>query len=161
MKGREEVRMRTSKERFEEMVGGGSDRVLDKDLFLFLLDLEVKRARRYQNFICLLLPKLKPSSKSDNEAMFQNYYQTLVTLLTEEMRETDIVGSLGKNQLAILLPYADISAGGHAKSRFENALKYYNLNSNGFEVIIDQVCFPINATDTHSLLQKALGPEAS
>ena len=73
MKGREEVRMKTSKERFEEMVGGGSDRVLDKDLFLFLLDLEVKRARRYQNFICLPLPKLKPSSKSDNEAMFQNY----------------------------------------------------------------------------------------
>ena len=45
-------------------------RILDKDLFLYLLDLEVKRARRYQNFISILLMKLVPFSKEGNGKNF-------------------------------------------------------------------------------------------
>ena len=35
-------------------------RILSKDLFLYLLDHEVKRALRYQNFISILLMRLVP-----------------------------------------------------------------------------------------------------
>ena len=40
-------------------------RILDKNLFLFLLDLEVKQARRYQNFLSILILKLNALSKDD------------------------------------------------------------------------------------------------
>jgi len=135
-------------------------RVLNRDLFLFLLDLEVKRARRYQNFLCLLLLKLKPSSKNDNGPGSQNFYKTLSNLLMEEMRESDILGSLGEHQLAILLPYADILAGDHAKCRFEGVLRCFDLKNKGYEVMIDQICFPRNGTDSIELIKKALETES-
>ena len=102
-------------------------KVLNRDLFLFLLDLEVKRARRYQNFLCLMLLKIKQRSKNEEGLDFHTCYETLSDLLSVEIRESDILGSLDGNGLVILLPYADVKAGNHAKSRFEETLKYYNF----------------------------------
>ncbi len=45
---------------------GEFGRILKRDLFLFLLDLEVKRARRYQNFLSILIMKIVGSSYSNN-----------------------------------------------------------------------------------------------
>ncbi len=137
-------------------------RILNRDLFLFLLDLEIRRARRYQNFVCLLLLKLKTFSKQDQDDNpgFQDFYKTLSNLLIEEMRESDILGALGKHQLAILLPYADMLAGDHAKCRFEDVLKCFDLKGKGYEVMIDQVCFPRNGTDSIELIKKAFETES-
>jgi len=140
----------------EEVFG----RILNRDLFLFLLDLEVKRARRYQNFLCLMLFKIKQFSKEDDGGGLKACYQTLSDLLTEEIRESDIIGSLELDKLVVLLPYADVKAGTYVQSRFEDALKYYDFKNKGFEIMIDQVCFPINGTDTMDLIRRALGAEA-
>jgi GGDEF domain-containing protein len=134
-------------------------RILNRDLFLFLLDLEVKRARRYQNFLCLMLLKIKQFSKEGDGRGLQACNRSLNNLLMEEMRESDIIGSLELDKLGILLPYADVKAGTHVRSRFEDALKYYDFKSKGFEIMIDQVCFPIHGTDTMDLIRMALGTE--
>lgn len=135
-------------------------RVLNRDLFVFLLDLEIKRARRYQNFICLLLLRLKPFSKNDHGPDFQDCCKALSNLLMEEMRDSDILGFLGEHELAILLPYADILAGDNAKCRFEAVLKCFDPKSKGYEVMIDQVCFPGNGTNSQELIKNALGKES-
>jgi GGDEF domain-containing protein len=139
----------------EEVFG----RILNRDLFLFLLDLEVKRARRYQNFLCLMLFKIKQFSKEDNGGGLKACYQTLSDLLMEEIRESDIIGSLELDRLVVLLPYADVKAGTYVQSRFEDALKYYDFKNKGFEIMIDQVCFPVHGTDTMDLIRKAFGTE--
>ena len=131
------------------------NRILNRDLFIYILDLELKRARRYQNFICLLLIKLKKYS-NNNGWDFQTCYNTLSDLLTVEMRESDILGSLGEGQLVALLPYADKSEGVCAKSRFEGILKYFDFKNKGYEVEIDPICFPLHGTDTSELLKKSL-----
>src|SRR3990170_378004 len=136
----------------------GLSRILNKDLFLYLLDLEVKRARRYQNFLSLLMLNLKQLSKDDGK-YFLVCQQALGRLLSAELRETDLLGSLGKNSLVVLLPYADPSAGGIAKSRFEDILKYYDFRNKGFEVLVDQRCFPLNGTDAIDLIGEALKRE--
>lgn len=138
---------------------GEFGRVLKRDLFLFLLDLEVKRARRYQNFLSILILKLVRSSYSNNGEGLQTCHKLLAGSLTDEMRETDIIGSLGEDKLVVLLPYADVSAGNIVRSRFEDLLKYYDLKSNGYEAIVRQFCFPINGTSTIDLLKKAIGEE--
>jgi hypothetical protein len=74
----------------------------------------------------------------------------------EETRESDIIGSLELDQLAVLLPYADMKAGAYVKSRFEDALKYYDFKSRGIEIMINQVCFPVNGSDTTDLIEQAL-----
>ncbi len=131
-------------------------RILNRDLFLFLLDLEVKRARRYQNFLCLLLFKIKPAFPEDCGESLESCYRRLSGLLIEEIRESDILGALEIDKLALLLPYADVKAGGDVQSRLEEALKYYGLKNKGVEVIIDQICFPTHGTD---LMERIRSPE--
>jgi GGDEF domain-containing protein len=131
-------------------------RILNRDLFLFLLDLEVKRARRYQNFLCLMLLKIKQFSQEGDGGGLQACSRTLGNLLIEEVRESDIIGSLELDKLVVLLPYADVKLGTNVQSRFEDVLKYCDFKSKGFEIMIDQVCFPIHGTDTMDLIRRAL-----
>ena len=131
-------------------------RVLDKDLFFYLFDLEVKRARRYQNFMCILLLHLSPLAGDGGENGLKACYQTLSNILVEETRETDILGSLGESRFAALLPYADVAAGSQAKTRFESTLKYYDFRSKGYQVAVDQFCFPKNGTVAADFVRKAL-----
>jgi PleD family two-component response regulator len=147
------------KDQFQGGMTTGFGRIMNQDLFLFLLDLEVKRARRYQNFLCLMLLKIKIFPREDNGGDLQTCNQTLGHLLMEETRESDVIGSLGLNKLVVLLPYADMKMGGYVKSRFEDILKYYDFRKNGFDIMVDQICFPIHGTDTTDLIKKALGTE--
>lgn len=134
-------------------------RVLNRDLFHFVLDIEVKRSRRYQNFLCLMLFKIRQLSEEGDREGMQACYRKLVDLLMEETRESDIIGSLGLDRLVVLLPYADVKTGAHVKSRFEDTLKYYDFKNKGVEIMIDQVCFPVNGSGTTDLFQRALRRE--
>jgi GGDEF domain-containing protein len=140
---------------------GKLSRILNREIFLYLLDHEVKRARRYQDFFCVLILKLSRLPSHDNGKEQQACYQTLANLLVEELRDSDILGSLGEKGLAALLPFADSSAGGIAKSRFEGSLKYCDFQSEGYEVTVEQVCFPVDGTDTSGLIKKVVGTEDS
>ena len=44
--------------------------------------------------------------------------------------------------------------------RFEGRLKYYEFKANGFEIMIDKICFPINGSDTVDITKKALALES-
>lgn len=147
-------------EELSKTPGEGFGRILNRDLFLFLLDHEVKRARRYQNFLCLVLFKIRQSPREDNGGGLKTCYQILSDLLTEEIRESDIIGSIAFDKLVVLLPYADLKAGVHVKSRFEEALKYFDFKSKGLEIMIDQVCFPVHGADAMDLIGKTLGTES-
>ena len=136
-------------------------RILNRDLFLFLLDIEVKRARRYQNFLCLMHFKIDPFSQENDPEGAQACYRKLGHLLMEETRESDIIGSLELDRLVVLLPYADVKAGSHMKSRFEDALKHYDFKKKGVEIRIDQVCFPVNGSNTLDLIHRASRKERS
>jgi hypothetical protein len=138
--------------------GPGFRRILNKDLFLYLLDLEVKRGRRYQNFLSILILDLVALPKRDGGEDLETTYQMLTTLLKDEMRETDIFGALGENRLIVLLPYADLLAGDQAKSRFETILEHYDFKSKGYKVKVHQVSFPTNGTDTAELMKKLVVP---
>ena len=138
--------------------GTGFKRILSKDLFLYLLDLEVKRGRRYQNFLSILILDLVALPKGDEGTDIETTYQMLTTLLKDEMRETDIFGALGENRLIVLLPYADLLAGDQVKSRFENVLDHYDFKSRGYKVNVHQVSFPTNGTDTAELMKKLVVP---
>jgi PleD family two-component response regulator len=139
----------------------GLSPIFNRGIFLYLLDLEVKRARRYQNFFSVLILKIVPLSRKDDGRGLPSCVNQLSHLLREEFRESDILGSLGENKLAALLPYADVSAGGQARSHFQASLEYCDFQKEGYEVKIEQFCFPFDGTDTRDLLKKVIGPEGN
>jgi len=137
----------------------GVGRILNRDLFLYFLDHEVKRALRYQNFLSVLLLRLVPISKGDEGKGFENCCQALKNVLKEEMRETDVLGLLADDKWAALLPYADMNAVDQAKVRFENTLKYYDFRNWGYDVMVQQFTFPKNGTDTLEVIKRAMKVE--
>ena len=94
--------MMNSEDRSEAGAKIGLSRIMKTDVFLFLLDLEVKRAQRYQNFLSLLLLKFNQCSDDGCGKDLQACYQALTDLLMGETRETDILGAVRENELIIL-----------------------------------------------------------
>ncbi|MBI4496061.1 MAG: hypothetical protein HY697_03910 [Deltaproteobacteria bacterium] len=132
---------------------------LERDLFLYLLDLEVKRARRYQNFFCMLVLKLAELPRSGDGRNPQGCLRTLARLLREELRETDLLGVFSDDVLVALLPYGDDASGEQARSRFEDNLRFIDFSGQGFEVRIERVCFPLDGTDTVDLIERVAAPD--
>ncbi len=140
---------------------GPIGRIMDRDLFLYLLDLEIKRARRYQNFISILFLRINPISNDGNSWSMDICRETLGDLLSVEIRESDILGFLDENCLGVLLPYADIYMGEKAKERLMEILKYFDFKRVGYDITVDQFCFPANSADPEDLLNKLHGFKGS
>jgi len=145
------------------MKGAGAElnRVLKQEIFLYLLDLEVKRSRRYQNFFCILILRLKELPDQNAGKRLQACYQRLTHLMAEEARDSDVLGTLGEKRLAVILPYADMSSGSFTRSRFESSLQYCDFTREGYQVVVEQVCFPSDGADTPDLVRKVIGVEAT
>ena len=144
----------------QSIIGEGVDRILTREIFLYFLDLEVKRSRRYQNFFSILVLRLHEVPNGENGNGLQACYRRLSLLLAEEMRDSDILGALGEKRLAVILPYADLFSGGNTRSRFESSLQFYDFNRDGYRVVVEQVCFPRDGTDTSDLVRKVVGIES-
>ncbi len=128
--------------------------VFNRQSFLFLLDLEIKRARRYQNYLSLLslsFGHLAPSPGENASISFK----TLANLVKSELRDTDIVGQGAGNRLLVMLPYADMVGLHRVRERLEKTLYDYGFGRKGFAVEINEVCFPTHATNFDDLLQMA------
>jgi len=129
-------------------------RVVNRQSFLFLLDLEIKRARRYQNYLSLLsltFGHLAPSLEETASISFK----TLANLVKSELRDSDIIGQGGGNRLLVMLPYADMAGARRVRERLEEILYDYGFGRKGFTVEINQVCFPTHATNFDDLLRMA------
>jgi GGDEF domain-containing protein len=134
-------------------------RILAPENFFTLIDLEVKRARRYQNFFSLLILSLRPLSGARDGNGAGASYQKLVRVAADELRESDILGSLGPDKLGALLPYAEQAEGVRIQSRFQRNLRNYAFGDDGYEVCIDQISFPLDGTDTAGLLKRIVKNE--
>lgn len=127
-----------------------------------MLDLEVERARRYQEFFCVLKLKLSRLPGQEEGKDLKKCYQSLGNYLRGELRESDILGSLGgDDQLVALLPYADPRGSELVRSRLEDSLKYFGFKDAGYEVMIDHFCFPRDGTVMEDLVHKLIGREES
>jgi len=128
--------------------------VLNRQSFLFLLDLEIKRAQRYQNFLGLLsltFGHLDPSVGENASISLK----TLANLVKCELRDTDLVGQCTGNLLLVMLPYADMAGAHTVRERLEKILYEYGFGRKGFTVKINEVCFPTHAANFDDLLQMA------
>jgi PAS domain S-box-containing protein len=126
--------------------------VLNRESFLFLLNLETKRARRYQNCLSLLsltFGHLDPLFWENPSISLK----TLACLLKSEVRNTDIVAQGGGNRLLFMLPYADMAAARRVRERSEKILHFYGFGRNGFPIEIDGGCFPTDAKNVDDLLR--------
>ena len=125
--------------------------VFNRQSFLFLLNLEIKKAQRYQNYLSLLSLTFNPlNSTSENPSIS---LKTLAKLLKDELRDTDVLGQSAANRLLVILPYADMAGAHNVRNRLEQILQDYGFGQKGADVEIAEVCFPTHATNIDDLLR--------
>lgn len=123
--------------------------VFGKEPFMFFLDMEISKAIRYQNYLSLLLVRVEPGKHQARHIREQ--IKKLASILTTEVRRTDIIGRLDRDKLSVILLNADRSACRIVKDRVAATLQDYRLPSS-----LALACFPSDSTDANNLLKRAL-----
>ena len=132
------------------------DRIKDRDTFVYFLDMELKRVRRYQDFFSIILLRLVKSAHRLQDVAMETVYDKVKEILAQEARETDILGDMEEGKIAILLPYADAKLAELAQQRFNDLLEPCDFIIKGLEINFKRFCFPSHARITGDILQEVL-----
>lgn len=132
--------------------------LMSDGLFNSLLELELRRSRRYQYFTSLLMIEasvqlLDRLGKTERDSLHK-----VATLLRKELRETDIVGLRGDRIVTVLLPYSDRPSSRNVAARLSGWVS--DLLAGVGEKVEAQIrvggaSFPSDATDLEGLYQRA------
>jgi len=137
--------------------GGGNmfsgDHVFMRDDFFRLLDLEIKRARRYQNLFGVLKFELDDRRSKGTRSQGRNL-KSVLKLLREEVRETDVVGQTKKNEIMILLPYCDSPGSEIVYARLSSLIRDFHFGDDELKIHSGFACFPTEGIDMTEILNK-------
>jgi hypothetical protein len=121
--------------------GGLAAGILGPQSFLTLLEKEIARAKRYKIPLSALgfsLVKVKAKAKPESGQITNNaVIDAVLNKLAEVMRNSDVVGTLSKNQLVALLPMTSF---GDAKLALRRAMKFLHLAP----VVVEGIALEVN-----------------
>jgi Diguanylate cyclase, GGDEF domain len=125
-----------------------------KEVFSSLLELEVRRSLRYQNFLSLLLMEATPNSSRDSRKDKTSFTDRIVSLISTQIRDTDLIGTAGENTISIVLLHSDKQSAVKVANRLNLlALSYMGPEeSSQSHLNFGMACVPTHATDSGSLL---------
>lgn len=135
----------------------------DRDFFLHLLELELKRSLRYQSFTSVLLIEIPANRKLHLSKTA--FLERVVNSLSSQIRVTDIIGTTRENTITVILLNCDKRSTSEVANRVSCWTSQYfgtdnhtdNINDaiSGSRVAVGAACFPTHATDSEHLLNAA------
>jgi hypothetical protein len=131
------------------------DRIVAREVFLHFLDLEIKRARRYQNFFSVM--RFELCNEGEETRSQPKSSRSLGKLLEGEVRETDVVGQMKKNEFMILLPYCDSLGADVVNKRLKSLIRDFHLGERGLRIKSALISFPVQANDMNEILIRLNG----
>ena len=100
-------------------------RVLTPDAFEFVLNNELKRAVRSQNFLTLLV--LEPTLQRPGEAAPHTVLREVARLVSREVRETDLLSQTQEGQLSVVLLDSDMNSSMRVVDRLVSRFEHYSF----------------------------------
>jgi hypothetical protein len=132
----------------------------DRELFLHLLEMELKRSLRYQSFASVLLIEV-PTARRLTLGNTTNPLGRVVASLSSQIRDTDIIGTTKENTITLLLLNCDKRGTSEIANRVSCWLsQYFGLDGSegsvpSSKVRLGAASFPTHATDSEHLLGAA------
>jgi GGDEF domain-containing protein len=131
----------------------------DREFFLHLLELELKRSLRYQSFTSVLLIDI-PADRRIQLSKTSTFLERVVTSLSSQIRETDIIGTTRENTITVILLNCDKRSTNEVANRVSCwTSQYFGSNgidgTSGLRLGVGAACFPTHATDSDHLLSAA------
>lgn len=130
--------------------------VLKRDAFEYFLDLEIKKAIRYQYFFSLLIiePDLKEGIPDGSDIM-----KAIAEIISDEVRITDTIGRVGINNFYVILPHAEPGSTFLVAERIRSRVESYAFTKNNGDtkktISIGGTCFPTNSNELRNLVSSA------
>ena len=103
--------------------------IQDRDSFLHLLELELKRSLRYQSFTSVLLVEIPANRKLDPTKTTS--LERVVNSLSSQIRETDIIGTTNELMITIILLNCDKRSTSEVADRVSSWTSQYFGADNG------------------------------
>jgi GGDEF domain-containing protein len=122
-------------------------RVLTPEAFDFVLNNELKRAVRSQNFLTLVLFRSRGDARSD-------ILREVVGIVSREVRETDLLSLAAEGRVAMVLLDADLPNSQRVIERVMSRLEHYQF-SVPVDIDVGAACCPTHGVDANTLLRVA------
>lgn len=130
-------------------------RLLTPGAFEFVLESELKRAVRSQNFLTLVV--LEANREWEGITVTADYGTLLevAQLVGREVRDTDVLGRTDRGTLALVLLDADYDNSTHVVDRLIARIENYEF-ATPIRIAVGAACYPTHAVDAESLTRQAL-----
>ena len=130
-------------------------RVLTSEAFDFVLNNELKRAVRSQNFLTLVHvePRIQGVSNGGNGER-EKAVREIARLISREVRETDLLALTGHGRLSIVLLDADMPNSIGVIERLMSRLEHYQFPQ-PLAIEVGAACCPTHGADVESLRRAA------
>lgn len=130
-------------------------KVLTPAAFAFVLDSELKRADRYQNYLTLVTIEACREWEGMTVTADDGTLEEVAGVIRLEIRDTDMVGHTDKGTLGLMLLDADFEQSARVIERLVARIQAYKF-PNALRIAIGAACYPTHAIVAESLKRQAL-----
>jgi GGDEF domain-containing protein len=127
-------------------------RVLSPEAFDFVLNNELKRAVRSQNFLTLLV--VEPTASEAEHTAPPGVVREVARLVSREVRETDLLSQTSQRQLSVVLLDADLHNSMLVVDRLVSRFEHYEFPT-PIALEVGAACCPTHGADADSLRRAA------
>jgi hypothetical protein len=130
-------------------------RLLTRGAFEFVLESELKRSVRSQNFLTLVTLETRREWEGMSVTADEGTLHEVAEIIGREVRDTDLIGHTGKGTLALVLLDADFESSGRVIERVVSRIENYEFPS-PLQIAVGAACYPTHAVDAESLKREAV-----
>jgi hypothetical protein len=130
-------------------------RLLAPGAFEFVLETELKRAVRSQNFLTLVVMETRREWEGLMLTADDGTVSELAEIVSREVRDTDLFGRTEKGTLSLLLLDADFDNSARVVDRLMARIDHYDF-PRPLHISVGAACYPTHAVDSASLRRQAM-----
>lgn len=132
-----------------------NSKLLTPGAFEFVLESELKRAVRSQNFLTLVVIEASREWEGMTVSADDGTLQEVAAIIGREVRDTDLLGRTDRGTLALVLLDADFEHSTHVIDRLVARIENYEF-STALRIAVGAACYPTHAVDADTLKRQAL-----
>jgi len=130
-------------------------KLLTPGAFEFVLDSELKRAVRSQNFLTLVVLEAAREWEGMMVTADDGTVHEVAQIIGREVRDTDLIGHTEKGILALVLLDADFEHSTRVIERLIARIDNYEFPT-ALRIAVGAACYPTHAVDADSLKRQAV-----
>ena len=131
------------------------NRLLKRHAFEFVLDGELKRAVRSQNFLTLVTLETNREWDGMSVTADDGTVEEVAEIVRHEVRDTDLLGFTNGGMLSLVLLDADYDNSTKVIDRLIQRMEHYDFPT-PLRISVGAACYPTHAVDADSLKRQAI-----